>query len=120
MSAILQVNLATPSCTDVSSQSGIMRPYIPNSKVGDIGSELPHYYCNAHNPDPDSYPVEPGKDVTIVKEPVAPPPKDDDEEGGSGGDSGEDGGGDSGGNSGGSTEGGGNTGGSGSATKPKN
>lgn len=112
--------LATPSCTDVSSQSGIMRPYIPNSKVGDIGSELPHYYCNAHNPDPDSYPVEPGKDVTIVKEPVAPPPKDDDEEGGSGGDSGEDGGGDSGGNSGGSTEGGGNTGGSGSATKPKN
>ncbi len=52
-----------------------MRPYIPNSKVGDIGSELPHYYCNAHNPDPDSYPVEPGKDVTIVKEPVAPPPK---------------------------------------------
>ena len=56
-----------------------MRPYIPNGKVGDIKNELPHYYCNAHNPDPNSYPVEPGKDVTIV-DPIAPPPKDDDDE----------------------------------------
>lgn len=71
--------LATPSCPDVSSQSGIMRPYVPNSKVGDISWELPHYYCNAHNPDPNSYPVEPGKDVTIV-EPIAPPPKDDEDD----------------------------------------
>ena len=52
---------------------------MPNSKVGDISRELPHYYCNAHNPDPNSYPVEPGKDVTIV-EPIAPPPKDDEDD----------------------------------------
>lgn len=71
--------LATPSCPAVSSQSGIMRPYVPDGKVGDISRELPHYYCNAHNPDPNSYPVEPGKDVTIV-EPIAPPPKDDEDD----------------------------------------
>ena len=71
--------LATPSCTDVSSRSGVMRPYIPNGKVGDIKNELPHYYCNAHNPDPNSYPVEPGKDVTIM-DPIAPPPKDDEDQ----------------------------------------
>ena len=57
--------LATPSCTDTETKSGIMRPYVPNDKVGDIGSELPHYYCNLHNPDPDSYPTEPGVSVTI-------------------------------------------------------
>ncbi len=66
--------LATPSCPNISSQSGIMRPYIPNSKVGDIKNELPHYYCNLHNPDPDSYPAEPGKEVTIMNEPPALPP----------------------------------------------
>ncbi len=72
--------LATPSCTNVKTKSGIMRPYVPSSKVGDIKSELPHYYCNAHNPDPDSYETEPGKKVTIVKEPVKPDKDDEDEE----------------------------------------
>lgn len=70
--------LATPSCKNITSQSGIMRPYIPSSSVGDIGMELPHYYCNLHNPDPNSYPADPDKSVTIVAPPVTPPPADED------------------------------------------
>ena len=50
-----------------------MRPYIPNTKVGDYKLELPHYYCNKHNPGPNEYPTEPGKPVTIVTKPVLPP-----------------------------------------------
>ena len=65
--------IATPSCVDVTSKSGIMRPYVPNGKVGDIGAELPHYFCNLHNPNPTEYPVESGKSVTIVAPPVTPP-----------------------------------------------
>ena len=65
--------LATPSCTNVSSRSGIMRPYIPSPRVGDIGKELPHYYCNQHNPNTSTYPVKPGSKVTIVKEPAEEP-----------------------------------------------
>lgn len=71
---------ATPSCTNVTSKSGIMRPYVPNSKVGDIKAELPHYFCNAHNPNPKEYPTEPGKDVTVVKPPVIPPDDDGDDD----------------------------------------
>lgn len=81
--------LATPSCPDITSKSGIMRPYIPSSKVGDIKNELPHYYCNLHNPDPDSYPTEPGKEVTIVKEPPALPPDEEEPDDSSGDDSGD-------------------------------
>ena len=65
--------LATPSCSHTYSKSGVMRPYIPNKKVGDYKSELPHYYCNLHNPNPEVYPTEPGKDVTIVEEPIIDP-----------------------------------------------
>ena len=65
--------LATPSCTNIEKKSGIMRPYIPNTKVGDYKLELPHYYCNKHNPGPNEYPTEPGKPVTIVTKPVLPP-----------------------------------------------
>ena len=50
-----------------------MRPYIPSSKVGDYKSELPHYYCNLHNPNPEVYPAEPGKQVNIVEEPIIDP-----------------------------------------------
>ena len=82
--------LATPSCPDTETRSGIMRPYVPNEKVGDIGSELPHYYCNVHNPDPDSYPTEPGAKVTIVA-PPATVPSDDDDQPDDGGDTGNDG-----------------------------
>ena len=65
--------LATPSCSHTYSKSGVMRPYIPNKKVGDYKRELPHYYCNLHNPNPEVYPTEPGKDVTIVEEPIIDP-----------------------------------------------
>ena len=50
-----------------------MRPYIPSPRVGDIGKELPHYYCNQHNPNTSTYPVKPGSKVTIVKEPAEEP-----------------------------------------------
>ncbi len=65
--------LATPSCSSVEHKSGIVRPYVPNPKVGDIKNELPHYYCNEHNPNPDAYPAEPGKPVTIIKTPTVVP-----------------------------------------------
>ena len=65
--------LATPSCPSVSSDIGIMRPYIPNKKVRDYSIELPHYYCHLHNPNPEVYPANPKKDVTIVEEPEQPP-----------------------------------------------
>ena len=65
--------LATPSCPNVTEESGIMRPYEPNSKVGDYKKELPHYYCNQHNPDPSVYPVKEGEKVTIVEEPPEEP-----------------------------------------------
>ena len=65
--------LATPSCSHTKSKSGVMRPYIPSSKVGDYKSELPHYYCNLHNPNPEVYPAEPGKQVNIVEEPIIDP-----------------------------------------------
>lgn len=68
--------LATPSCPSTKEQSGIMRPYNPSDRVGDIGRELPHYYCNKHNPNPKDYPVKKGLKVTIVDIPVAKPPKD--------------------------------------------
>ena len=56
-----------------------MRPYIPNKRVGDYKNELPHYYCNKHNPNPEVYPTEPGKKVTIVEEPIVDPEPDDPE-----------------------------------------
>lgn len=59
--------LATPSCPHTKSKSGIVRPYTPNKGVGDYDSELPHYYCNLHNPDPKKYKVKKGLDVTIVQ-----------------------------------------------------
>ena len=65
--------LATPSCTNVEERTGIMRPYEPNSRVADYDQELPHYYCNEHNPDPSIYPVKDGEKVTIVEEPSEEP-----------------------------------------------
>lgn len=60
--------LATPGCPSTESEYGVMRPYIPNEKVKDIKNELPHYYCNEHNPNPEVYPVDPEveDDITIV------------------------------------------------------
>lgn len=65
--------LATPSCGSTYSETGIMRPYIPNKKVRDYANELPHYYCHLHNPNPEVYPANPKKDVTIIEEPEQPP-----------------------------------------------
>lgn len=65
--------LATPSCSHTKSKSGVMRPYVPSKSVGDYRNELPHYYCNLHNPNPEVYPTEPGKKVTIVEEPITEP-----------------------------------------------
>ena len=60
--------LATPGCPSTESEYGVMRPYIPNEKVKDIKSEVPHYYCNEHNVNPEVYPVDPEveDDITIV------------------------------------------------------
>lgn len=70
-----------------------MRPYVPSDSVRDKSSELPHYYCNLHNPDPDTYPAEPGKSVTIVEVPPVLPPEDENPEGENpGGENGEQGG----------------------------
>ena len=57
-----------------------MRPYEPSKSVGDIKRELPHYYCNLHNPDPDTYPAEPGKSVTIVEVPPVLPPEENEDQ----------------------------------------
>lgn len=59
--------LATPSCPDYEKKSGILRPYTPNKRVADIKRELPHYFCNLHNPDPETYRVKKGLEVTIVQ-----------------------------------------------------
>lgn len=65
--------LATPSCSHTHFKTGVMRPYVPSKKVGDYSRELPHYYCNLHNPNPDVYPAAPGEEVTIVEEPIIEP-----------------------------------------------
>lgn len=59
--------MATPSCPDYDEVSGILRPYTPNKRVADIKRELPHYFCNLHNPDPDVYKTKKGLEVTIVQ-----------------------------------------------------
>ena len=51
--------LATPACTHTRQVFGVMRPYMVNPSVGDIGYEVPHYYCPIHNPDPGTYATNP-------------------------------------------------------------
>lgn len=51
--------LATPLCPSTYSRFGVMRPYAANPVVGDIEYELPHYYCQLHNPDVSKYPIDP-------------------------------------------------------------
>lgn len=48
--------LATPSCSATRSITGIKRPYTPYAGLGDIGYEVPHFYCPIHNPNPSQYP----------------------------------------------------------------
>ena len=59
--------LATPSCTSTKKVTGVSRPYKASSSVADYDDELPRYYCNEHNPDPDKYEVKSGLKVTIVQ-----------------------------------------------------
>ena len=61
--------LATPGCPETESEFGMLRPYVPNEKVKDIKDELPHYYCNEHNVNPEVYPVDPEveDEITIVE-----------------------------------------------------
>ncbi|MDD2484050.1 MAG: PBP1A family penicillin-binding protein [Eubacteriales bacterium] len=56
--------LATPYCTNVSTKVLVRRPSDSNLtygsyKVGDIDYEAPNYYCNKHNLDPATYPIDP-------------------------------------------------------------
>lgn len=56
--------LATPYCTATRNIVGVKRPYKPNLSVGDIGYEVPHYYCPLHNPDLTQYPISAGGSST--------------------------------------------------------
>lgn len=51
--------LSTPSCPSTKSVLGVMRPYRVNPVVGDIGYEVPHYYCSLHNSNPSEYQTDP-------------------------------------------------------------
>jgi len=51
--------LATPYCGSTYSRYGVMRPYGADPVVTDIVYEIPHYYCNLHNPDTSLYPTDP-------------------------------------------------------------
>lgn len=68
--------LATPLCPNAIAKSGIQRPYIPSTKVGDYKSELPHYYCNRHNNDTITYPIKPGLKLHTYTPPVVEPDPD--------------------------------------------
>jgi penicillin-binding protein 1A len=62
--------LATPYCYDAVNKIMTMRPEgsittYENFTVGDIEYEAPKYYCNIHNPDPMSYPIDPTKQLQI-------------------------------------------------------
>jgi penicillin-binding protein 1A len=61
--------LATPDCIFTSVRMGTMRPYgIVNT--GDQNYEVPHYYCNLHNGNPDMYPINPDGGVYVFEGPV--------------------------------------------------
>ncbi|MDD2215644.1 MAG: penicillin-binding transpeptidase domain-containing protein, partial [Eubacteriales bacterium] len=56
--------LATPYCFNKETKVMVRRPEgsvlsYGNSVVSDINYEAPHYYCNLHNIDPASYPIDP-------------------------------------------------------------
>ncbi|GAB1476604.1 hypothetical protein MASR2M70_14400 [Bacillota bacterium] len=73
-------SLATPYCTNVQNKVMTRRPEgsvttYGDYTVGDIEFEAPHYYCNLHNPDPSSYPIDPSKQLQpyIPQENTIPP-----------------------------------------------
>ena len=67
--------LATPDCPDTYEVSGYKEDGIVKDEDG---NELPHYYCNLHNPDAETYPPDPNVDFNPVTPPVEPDPGDDD------------------------------------------
>lgn len=109
--------LATPYCRNSENKVMIRRPEgsVLSSggyTVGDIDYEAPRYYCNLHNPDPSSYPIDPDKQLT----PFVPGFNDDNNSGGLppwlGGNGDNDGGNGNGNGNGGNDNGNGNHGGS--------
>ena len=61
--------LATPSCPHPVTKVMVKRPdgsviSYGNAVVGDIAYNAPTHYCNLHNPDPSSYPIDPNQTVT--------------------------------------------------------
>lgn len=63
--------LATPWCTEHSSRVMIRRPGGPTKNLGDSQYDAPIYYCNHHNVDTATYPVDPSVtvDTTFVPQP---------------------------------------------------
>ena len=53
--------LATPYCPNAIKKVMVKRPYPVNPHVADYGYEQPQYYCNLHNPDPATYPIDPNQ-----------------------------------------------------------
>lgn len=72
--------LATPDCPDTYKKSGYTE--MPKGENSDDEEEeitlLPHYYCNLHNPDAETYPPDPSVDFNPATPPVDPDPGDDD------------------------------------------
>ena len=68
--------LATPDCPDTYVKTG----YATEPPVDEEGNELPHYYCNLHNPDAETYPPDPDVPFTPIKPDPGtdPTPGDDD------------------------------------------
>lgn len=61
-------HLATPYCYNTENKVMVRRKEgsvisYGDFKVGDIEYEAPHYYCNLHNPDPHSYPINPNLSI---------------------------------------------------------
>lgn len=65
--------LATPYCPDHQSGVYVKRPEDwKTGKAEDASYNVPVYYCNLHNPDPNAYPIPPGSNLSVY----TPPPED--------------------------------------------
>lgn len=65
--------LATPGCPSTKTILGVKRPYMVNKAVGDYKYEVPHYYCNVHNPNTTAYPTDPSASGSYTFEGVQSP-----------------------------------------------
>lgn len=61
--------LATPYCPDTYSKSG----YSGEVTTDENGKELPQHYCNLHNTDPETYPIDPDEELYPYVPPVTEP-----------------------------------------------